>query len=490
MIPRSLSSTLAALSVMAVLGLASCGGSVSPAVTPTPTPSPGDSTHILVPAQATKAEIDASFAQARAQGPGTWVVFPAGAFAYRGTLVVPDAINMRGQGIWDQGESDGGGGTWLQTTIKWGSHSTISKLLMGRNLAGAWHSFTPCAKGDSACGPYTQAHGSTGCTFSQVRFKGGSDGGGSVFDVNNWGSGWSTATNPLKKRFLVDTTFVDCEFERPQAANSVGAGSTYPGGNPGMAMNLWYDARPGGAQISGNKWIRCHFGVKNGYHSGIDGYGIGTTILCQGAPSTYATTDPAARGFNMGGGTVITSTSGAKSEWNPNFDWSQVDHCPTDNSFTDCLFEYATWYPMDLVDFSRQYSMWHGVKTYLAAHPGGTCTDGNAAAGWGNPPGSKWVDIPAGKWIRGWNMTRCYMKGSYPTDHSVVGEVVSRSAFVDSFCGTGRVFNNVAKETSTGTFSYGNSVTGSFSGGHPDSPIFTRDWDGTKTSYTPSPYDP
>ena len=416
-------------------------------------------------------------AQARADGPGTWVVFPAGKFAYAGILVIPDRINVSGQGIWDQRPADGGGGTWLQCMIKWGSYSTISKLLLGFNTAGQSCTFTPCAKDDAACGTYTQAHGSTGCSFSLVRFKGGSDDGASVFDTKNYGRFWSTATDPLKKHFMIDTTFTDCEFERPQAANSVGVSSTFTGGNPGDIMQLWYDARPGGAQISGNRWIRCHFGVKNGYHTGVDGYGIGLTVLIQGAPSNYPTSNPADKGPNTTGGSTISSAN-----WNPDFDWSQWDHSPTDNSFEGCLFEYATWCPMDLCDTARSYSMWQGVKTYLAKNPGGTCTDGNAAAGWGNPPGSQWVNIPDRMWIKGLDMTRCYLKGSTPVAHSVVGEITSDCTMLDSFCGTGSV------ETYAG--SYGNVATRTFPGGHPASPIFTADWSGITTSYTPSPFDP
>jgi hypothetical protein len=416
------------------------------------------------------------YAQARAAGPGTSVVFPAGKFTYAGTLVVPDRINLTGQGIWNQGAA-GSGGTWLQCPIEWGSYSTVSKLLLGFNAAGETCTFTPCAKDDPACGAYTQAHGSTGCTFSQVRFKGGSDTGASVLDTANWDAGWSTASNPLKKHFMIDTTFSDCEFERPQASNSVGVSSSFSGGNPGSCLNLWYDFRPGGAQIAGNRWIRCHFGVKNGYHSGIDGYGIGTTILCQGSPSTHSTSNPADEGPNANGGSTITSAN-----WNPRFDWSQVDHCATDNSFVDCLFEYATWYPMDLCDAARSYSMWQGVKSYLAKNPGGTSTDGNAAAGWGNPPGSQWVNIPDRMWLKNWDMTRCYQKGSTPDAHSVVGEITSDCTMLDSFCGTGSVEGYAG--------SYGNVATGSFPGGHPRSSIFTVNWSGITTAYTASPFDP
>ena len=485
--------TLTMLLAIAALCLASCGGktgssqtpSQSPAPTPTPTSTPTSAptsipppaTQIAVPVGAGTSQIDACLAQARAAGPGASVVFPAGKFSYAGTLDVPDRINLTGQGIWDQGASDGGGGTWLQCPIEWGSYSTVSRLLLGVNAAGEVCTFTPCAKDDQACGPYTQAHGSTGCTFSQVRFKGGSDGGASLIDTSNWGAGWSTASNPLKKHFMIDTTFTDCEFERPQAANSVGVSSTFAGGNPGSAMNLWYDCRPGGAQIAGNRWIRCHFGVKNGYHSGIDGYGIGTTILCQSAPSTHSTSNSADEGANTDGGSVVTSAN-----WNPRFDWSQVDHCATDNTFVDCLFEYATWCPMDLCDNARSYSMWHGVKSYLAKNPGGTCTDGNAAAGWGNPPGSQWVAIPDRMWLKQWDMTRCYLKGSTPVAHSVIGEITADCTMLDSSCGTGSV------EGYAGSF--GNVATGRFPGGHPTSAIFTARWRGATTSYTPSPFDP
>ena len=478
----TLASTLVTLLAMAVLCLASCGGEATPpgqVSSPSGTPRATAPTKVAVPSNAGTSQIDACIAQARADGPGTWVVFPAGKFAYSGTLVVPDRINLTGQGVWDQGAADGGGGTWLQCPIKWGSYSTIAKLLLGFNTSQKTCTFTPCAMGDPACGTYTQAHGSTGCTFSQIRFKGGSDEGGSVVSLaSNWGKGWSTATNPLKKRSLIDTTFIDCEFERPQAANSVRVNSTFAGGNPGDCMELWYDCRAGGAQISGNRWIRCHFGVKNGYHTGLDGYGVGTTILVQGSPDDPASsTINANSGYTTTGGSVVTNAN-----WNPKFDWSQVDHSPTDNTFQDCLFEYATWYPMDLCDSARSYSMWQGIQDYLAAHLGGTCTDGNKAAGWGNPPGSQWVNIPDRIWLDSWNMTGCYQKGSYPNNHGVVGEVVRNSHMTNSYCGTGQVFNQAG--------SFGNTATGSFPGGHPTSPIFTVDWSGAATSYTPSPYDP
>ena len=122
----------------------------------------------------------------------------------------------------------------------------------------------------------------------------------------------------------------------PKATNSVGVSGTFKNGNPGCVLNLWVDSRPGGGQVYGDSFIRCHFGVKNGYHSGIDGYGVGTTILCQPGPSTYATSNPADRGPNMGGSSGVTyqtpndyaanPVNAGKTQWNPDFDWSQVAH--------------------------------------------------------------------------------------------------------------------------------------------------------------------
>ena len=485
---------------LAAICLASCGGKAGPSGSvgsQSRTPQGSVPGQIPVPAGATTSQIDTCLAEARSDGPGTTVVFPAGKFAYSGTLVVPDYVNLSGQGIWDQGTTDGGGGTWLQCPIRWGSYSTIAKLLVGFNAAGKTCTFTPCAMGSSACGPYTQAHGSTGCTFSLVRFKGGSDTGAALLDTQNWGAGWSTATDPLKKHCLIDTTFSDCEFERPQASNSVGVTKVFKDGNPGSTLALWVDMRPGGAQVYGDSFIRCHFGVKNGYHSGIDGYGVGTTILCQPGPSTYATSNPADRGPNMAGGSNVTYQTPASyaanpinsgnTQWNPAFDWSQVDHQTHDITFRDCLFEYANWTPLDVCDIARAYSMWQGIKAWTAqGHSSADCLDGNAAAGYGNPPGAKWTTFPSGVFVENWDMTDCYMKGEIATwsdsPGQGEGEVTANCTISDCFNGTGSFLasNGVCGDT----------VTGTFSGGHPASPLFTVDWSGAGTDYTPSPYDP
>ena len=465
---------------------------------------------ILVPTNAGKSQIDACMAAARADGPGTWVVFPAGKFAYAGTLVVPDYINLTGQGIWDQGTADGNGGTWLQCPIEWGSYSTVEKILLGFNAAGKTCTFSPCPKDNSACGTYTQAHGSTGCTFSQVRFKGGSDTGASLISVFNNGIAQSVAHDPLKLDFMIDTTFTDCEFERPQALNSVNVTSAFPGGNPGLTLMLWVDTRPGGAQIANDSWIRCHFGVENGYHTGIDGYGTGTGILVQGGPEGSAASDqtltppnaadlgcelgyqPGGKNnFKNGGSNVVyqhdytTTTNPYTNMWNPSCDWSDAsgDHYAHDLYFKDCLFEYSCWYPMDLCDGMRTYSMWHGIKQWIADGNSATdCLDGYAASGWGNPPGTKWTTISSREELRNFNMTGCYLKGSYPKGHSINGEICAYCNFIDCVNGSGGVFDQGGR--------YGNVVSGSFPGGHPVSPIFTSDWTGATTSYTPSPHDP
>jgi hypothetical protein len=408
---------------------------------------------IPVPTNATQAQIDACLAKATATGPDTWVVFPAGKFTYSGSFVVPDYINVRGQGIWDQGSSGGGGGTWLQCTrgLRWGSYSTIEDLLVGQNTAGTTCSFYPVPRGSSAAGQFTDTHGSQHCTFDSVRFKGGSDGGAHLLDLGvNFGSGlWSGSVRTYD---MIDTSWYDCEFERPQSSNAVDGTD----GSLGRVMNIWCDSRAGGGMVYGNRWYRCHFGVKNGYHSGIDGYGIGGTWLFQPAPAEHASDGPRPTGQPN----------------NMNFDWSQVDHCFSDNSFEDCLFEYALWYPADICDYARSYSL----TNYF-----------NGVVG-GNPPtASQAAAIPDEMWLVDLSMTRCYSKGSYPVAHSNVGEIGRDCTFTDCFVGTGSVFGQVGR--------FGNIVRGSFSNAdRPTQAIFPAgsayDWTGATTSYTPSPYDP
>ena len=432
--------------------------SSTPTPTPTPTSTPGQST-VTVPAAATKAQIDACVTSAVKDGSGTWIVFPAGTFAYSGTFIVPDGINVRGQGIWDQGSSSGGGGTWLQASkgMQWGSHSTIDDLLVGENTAGLTCTFHPVARGSSAAGADTQTNGSHDVTFNFVRFKGGSDAGAALIDLSaNYSNCWSAT---VKREDMVDTAFNDCEFERPQITN------TAAGTSLGAILNIWWDVRPGGAQVHDLTFCRCHFGVKNGYHSGVDDYGSGRTILLQGAPASSDSTGPA-----IGGNSVITGAN-----WNPDFDWGQVDHGCYNVVFQDCLFEYSLWYPMDVCDTARAYSCWQGVEA--------GATDGGASIGWGNPPGSHWTSIPTKDWTDNLDITRCYFKGSYPTAHSIVYEIGRNSNVVDSFNGSGSFADHAG--------SYGNTVSGSFSNAtRPHTGLFTSDWTGATTSYTASPNDP
>lgn len=437
----------------------------APTPTPTPTPIPTPTTvppkqgEVIVPSHATKAQIDASVASAVAVGPGTWVVFPAETFAYSGTFTVPDNINIRGQGIWDQGVASGGGGTWLQATsgMRWGSHSTIERMLVGQNTPGLTCQFRPVARGTSSAGADTQANGSHNVTFNFVRFKGGSDTGAPLLDLSSNYSG--TWTGTLKKIDMVNTTWNDSEFERPQSTNAVNGTSL------GAIMNIWWDVRPGGAQVHDLTFRRTHFGVENGYHSGLDGYGSGRTILFQGAPSSSDSSGPA-----IGGGSVITSTN-----WNPQFNWGQFDHGLYNVVIEDSLFEYASWYPMDITDYARPYSMWRGVQA--------GASDGGASIGWGNPPGSHWVDIPTAMWTDNFSITRSYFKGSYPNPHSIVYEVGRNAEVVDSYSGTGGFGNHSGR--------YGSTLSGTFSNSkRPATDIFNVDWNGASTSYTPSPFDP
>ena len=105
----------------------------------------------------------------------------------------------------------------------------------------------------------------------------------------------------------------------------------------------------------------------------------------------------------------------------------------------DCLFEYALWYPVDVCDYARSYSLTNLV-------------DGRAG---GNPPTSAQADaIPDRIWNVAFSMAHCYVKGSFPAPHGVVGELGKDCAFSDDFCGTGAVFTQAG--------SFGNVVSGSF----------------------------
>lgn len=425
--------------------------------------------NIYVPVGATKEIVDSRLAQAKTLANNTCVVFPAGIINYSGRIVVPDRVNILGQGIYDQGVSGGGGGTWLKATggMKWGSHITVENMLIGANTAGLTVYYCPIARGATDAGGDTNANGSHNVTFNFCRFKGGSDTGARLFDLgSNFGSGlWSAAVKTID---MVATTWNDCEFERVQSTNAIN------GTGLGTIVNFWYDCRAGGAQLHDIAWNRCHFGVKNGYHTGTDGYGCGAIIIFQPSPAEHA--PDGARPTTGGVGDYVNG-------WNPNFDWGLVDHPAYNISFTDCLMEYASNYPMNPCDYARSYSVWHGN---YSGRPGTLTTALSSAAnretGWGNPPGSHWTDIPDEMWLENFDLMRCYLKGSSPVGRSIVYELCRHAASVDSYCGTGGTGANTA---------FGNTLSGSFSNANrPNTALFPTDWSGVTTSYTDSPYDP
>lgn len=387
---------------------------------------------IYVPSGATTNTIKADLTKAAADGPGTTLVFRAGKFAYSGTFTVPSGINVQGQGIWKQGLAKGGGGTWLQCAgMRWGSNLTVSNLLVGVNRAGTTSSFYPAG------------HGSKNVKFSFVRFKGGSDSGSPLIDLGgNFSDLWRSSVETIS---MTHTTWNDCEFERPQSTNATDGTST------GAIMNIWWDSRGGGGQVNHLTFNRCHFGVRNGYNSGIDGYGIGRTIVFQPSPAEHASDGPrpSDRPDNM------------------NFDWARVTHGASSITFTGCLFEYSLWYPMDVCDYARSYSM---------------TTRFNGSAG-GNPPAAQQAAaIPDRMWTVGLDLTRCYFKGSTPK-HSVVGEIGKNCVVRNSRNATGGFHMNSG--------SFGDLVTGSFSNAtRPHTALFKTSWSGSGTSYTRSPYDP
>jgi len=60
------------------------------------------------------------------------------------TGVAKDGITVTGAGIWKQSSASGGGGTWLKCKgMSWGSNLTVSKMLIGENVAGVTSCFQP-----------------------------------------------------------------------------------------------------------------------------------------------------------------------------------------------------------------------------------------------------------------------------------------------------------------------------------------------------------
>ena len=396
---------------------------VVPTPVPTPTPVPASSQapawsgtgRIVTVVTKTIAAVAMAMDQA---GVGETVHCPAGVYSGSGTFTVKAGVRLTGDGIYDPKT---GTGTWLQVWLRWGNGSYVDHLLAGNETG--YH----CP---------VNGFGSDSAIFSLVRFKGrhilelGDN-----FD-NVWSESWRGTISMTNNRFY------DCEFERPLVSNAQCSGQD-------NVMDLWLDCRKGGAQVYDNRWYRCHFGVRNGT-AGIDGYGIGYTVLFQPAPAEHGADGPRPSGKPDDVG----------------FDWSVVDHGFHDHYFEDCLFEYALWYPMDICDYARSYSMTTRFGGVVGSNP---------------PTGSQADQIPSVMWNERLAMTRCYHKGSV-NDGGVVAEIGQDCAMTDCYCGSGSVLNQAG--------SFGNTASGKFPGGHPASPIFTSDWTGTGTSYTPSPFDP
>ena len=399
-------------------------------------------TTVRVPAGAGQAQVDAAMAKAVAAGPGTTLSFPAGKYVYNAKFTAKDGISITGAGIWKQSSASGGGGTWLKCRgMNWGSDLTVSKMLIGENVAGVTSSFQPVARGSSTAGADTRTNGSHHVTFNSVRFKGGSDSGTPLFELGgNYSSTWSGSLHTID---MVNTTFNDCEFERPQSTNAT------DGTSKGAILNIWLDCRKGGAQVHDLQFNRCHFGVKNGYHAGTDGYGIGRCILFQPAPAEHASDGPRPTGKAV----------------NMNFAWSKVDHGFSNVKFTDCLFEYSLWYPMDVCDYARSYSLTNKFSGVVGGNP---------------PTAAQAAQIPDRDWFVGCDLSRCYFKGSLNGYHTVyeIGKDCTATA-----CGGTSISMNSG--------SFGNRVSGSFSNSErPSTALFTCAWSGTGTSYSPSPFDP
>ena len=389
---------------------------------------------------------------------GTTVVCQAGTYIGGGTLYLKDGVYLKGQGIYKQAVSGGGGGTWIQSNLRWGSHSFIGYFLIG-NAGGS--SFRPQERGGASSRfPVTNVSGSHGDRFFFTRFTGNLELGNN-FRGNDSG-GWAASSHGVIDMY--DTKWFDCEWQRHSVATGI--------------ANLWFDCRDGGSQLHDLEWTRNHFGVKD--TEGLTG--IGRVFIIQPSPAEHCFDGPrptVTSSYPQAAVNLVgtqydpnDSTNG----WYPNFDWSQVDHGAYNISLTDCLFEYADWVATNPCDYARSYSIWKGNETGLP----GTLTyaltsDANRATGWGNGPQENWMLIPTKMWMENYDVTRCYFKGGVSGGPRY--ELCRNSASVD--CNTG------------GSTSYGNTRSGVFSNDNrPSTSLFTVDWTGTGSSYTPSPFDP
>jgi hypothetical protein len=375
--------------------------------------------------------VDAAFDRAVA---GETVYFPEGVYAHSGALIVPDGVNVQGAGIYKPSD---GSGTWLNCGIKWGSNQTISDLKVG----GQGTKFYPVSRATtnaserSKC-PTTYAQGSHDVTFRRVRFRGASN----LINLGAYSGDWTSRVN---KTDCYHTYWYDCEFERGNDMNNVTLNSAAHAGE-GNIFNIWVDCRAGGAQIYDLRWVRCHFGVKNGIGtSSGDGHGAAAqpngygcnrlAILMQPAPAEWAANGPRRN---------LTT-----------FDWDRVTHMyPGPYLIEDCVFEWSWEITLNPCDDSRAYSI---------------------SRGWGNPTGSRWVDIPERFWLQDMTITGNTFKGNVPggqgglSESVIVGEQMRYCTSTNNTSGQGNLgnphdgrFGNVNRDNrgNTGQTAYTRSV--------------------------------
>ena len=380
---------------------------------------------------------------------GDTIAFPdKGIYPLPTNFVFPEGRTYVAKGIYDQ--NGGASGTWLQGTgiITWGASVTLgTSLSTGFLLGKSGALMRPSSRGASGspAGSDTHTNGAHDCAFNGVRFMGG---GVSLLDLsNNYTNTWASV---VQKCDMIHHVWTDCEFEAP-----LGGSSTTSGG----LFNIWWDQRSGGSQVHDLLFNRCHLGVKNA--NGVTG--IARSLLFQPTPSASSS----GNGPTKAGGSVVTPAN-----INASFNWAQVDHGAYNVAFVDCLHEApgCNWspqthgYAMDICDSARAYSTWQGSKLGYA--------DSGLSIGWGNPPGSHWVDIPTANWSDNFDFTRCYAKGG-----STVFEMGRNCTVLN--CGGISVGH---------AGSYGNTQSGSFSNSNrPHTALFPADWVG---SYNASPYDP
>jgi hypothetical protein len=437
-----------------------------PETEPDPTPTPVPSATTLPTGTITVKDTSSSAVAAAvsAARPGDTVYFPAGVYSHSGRLVVPDNVSLRGAGIY---KPSSGSGTWLQFALKWGSHVSVEDMRVG----GTGSSFSPVSRAttsgtEQARCPDTYVNGSHEVVFRRVRFRGQSN----MINLGGYSGDW---TSPVNKTDSYRTAWYDCEFERGNdMTNGVLCSPEHAG--EGNIFNIWVDCRKGGSRIYDLKWVRCHFGVKNGATSWstdgrtagtaaqADGYGCNRlAIIMQPAPAEYGLHGPR---NNLSG-----------------FDWSQVDHCfPGPYVVEDCVFEYSWECTINPCDMSRAYSMSQCAKLGHCndfgknwTHPGGS--GGECPSGWGNPTGASWTGLPDGLWLQGMTISGNLFKGNVPGGtQDVTGVIVGEQMKYSTSSGN-----------SSGIGTLTNPRDGRFGNVNSNNVMNTG-----VTAYTPSPYDP